>query len=632
MKHPVTILIALLLAPPAVLLAADLPDWFEANRVQAHCDSFKMQDDSGGLPLHQPIAALGAKALTLVVDNLDEGAWWPSAVGETHPFAKNRDVAREIIESVHGHGMKCIGYYRDMSDAWSQREHPEWLCRDASGQPVHEPRGQKTRQQVFVLCDNSPYRDFVQTRLCELAQRGIDMIYFDSWHMPEVCTCESCRRKFEAVTGKPFPIKPTPKAGGAATEQIEDADGKISLAGVYTDGYLEVCRFVSQSLQEVFTQWRAAVTKINPRVRFAIGSSLYPLFVNQPHLTADFVALADSAKTEFQKEFGGNADLLKRVTLPGFAPPTFDITTALGWSLVRDGCDGRPPLMWIPPVETEQDALWTSAAAYSYGCVADITIRGKELGVRKGHECTAPGLFASSFANGAKISPALAHTRPYGWAAIHASERARNRRLNDLSTMWKEVIAPVVGAFEAMVREHLPVVTINDRQLASEIPAETRVLVLASPDEVTDAQRAAIARWTQRGGVVLRIATGGDWYSATGKPARMKALLADIQARAGQPPIRVVGPKDMHAVFFRHPQGGRLVVALVNAWDNYELKTRAAKPPRCAGVTLELDPTFFSAATATEMLSQAKLPMTRTRTVMVKVPDFEINRCVMLTP
>ena len=158
------------------------------------------------------------------------------------------------------------------------------------------------------------------------------------------------------------------------------------------------------------------------------------------------------------------------------------------------------------------------------------------------------------------------------------------------------------------------------------------MLVLTSPDEVTDAQRAVIARWTQKGGVVVQIAAGEDWYSEKGKPARMKAILADIHARAGQPPIRVSGPKDMHVVFFRHPQGGRLVVTLVNAWDRYEAGKRAAKPPRCAGVSIEVDAAFFPATTATEMLSQARLPMTRTRMVTVKVPDFEINRCVMFTP
>ncbi|MBM3500629.1 MAG: hypothetical protein FJX74_18385 [Armatimonadetes bacterium] len=621
----------LLLGSSAVASAeADVPDWFEANRVQAHCVRYRLKDDSGGLDLHKPLADIGARAVTLLLDTSGEGAWWPSAVGETHEFARQRDLAREIIESVHSNGMKCIGYYRYMSDGWAQQEHPEWLCRDTAGRPVPDPRGSKGRREprYDVLCVNSSYRDFVQTRLCELARRGIDMFYFDSWHMPEVCTCASCQNRFEAVTGKPFPLRvasgttPTePKGGGA--NAIEDGEGQVPLAGDRSAEYLEVSRFVSRSLQETFTQWRAAVTKINPHVRFAIGSSGYPSFLSQPQLTADFLAIADSSKTEFKKQFGGNARQHRSAAeLPGFSPPSFDIQTALGWSLVRDSCDGRPPLMWIPRVKSERDALRASAAAYSYGCVASMAIEDIS---------GAKALFGSTFANGAKVSSALDKVRPYGWAAIHISERARNRRMNDEAGLWKDVIAPAIGAFESMVRAHLPVVTINDRQLANGLPDETRVLILASPDEVTEGQSAAIARWRQKGGVVLRLATGQDWYTAAGRTTRMSALLADVSAAAGRPPVQVSGPATMHAAYYRHPQDERFVVALTNAWDNYEDPEGAAPPP-CTGVTIELDPALFPAATATEMLTGERLAMTRTEnTTAAKVPSFEINRCVQFT-
>ncbi len=335
MQSTIPLLPTLLLMVSGMLSAADLPDWFEVNRVQAHCEMFRLQDETGGLHLHKPIAELGAQAVTLIVDNREEGAWWPSAVGETHPLAANRDVAREIVESVHRNGMKCIGYYRSMSDAWAEREHPEWLCRDAAGQPVGEPRARKARKPVSVLCANSPYREFVKTRLRELAQRGVDMIYFDSWHMPEVCTCQFCRRKFEAETGQPFPLKIADKAAGG-TDEISDADGQVSLAKVYSEHDLEVSGFVSRSLVQAFTEWREAAREINPSVRFAIGSSLYPVFLGQPQLTADFLAIADTSKTEFNKPFGGGRAMLRRVNLAGFAPPAFDIQTALGWSLVRD--------------------------------------------------------------------------------------------------------------------------------------------------------------------------------------------------------------------------------------------------------------------------------------------------------
>ena len=621
MKHTRTLLIALLLGSMVTACAgADVPGWFDANRVQAHSETFRMQDESGGMHLHGPIAALGAKAVTLIVDNRDEGAWWSSAVGETHALARKRDVAREIIESVHRNGMKCIGYYRYMSDAWAEREHPEWLCLDLAGRRVADPRGRN--EPAYVLCANSPYRDFVKTRLSELAERGIDMIYFDSWHMPEVCTCRFCREKFERKTGRPFPLNRASGNTGPADE-LSDADGKVSLAKVYTKDYLEVSSFVSRSLVKAFTEWREAAMRINPAVRFAIGSSIYPVFLGQPQLTADFVAIADSSKTEFHKAFGGGAAMLRRVKLAQLAPPAFDIQTALGWSLVRDSSGGRPPLMWLPRLATEEDALRASAAAYSWGCVASLAIRDV---------AAAATTFPGSFAHGARISPALAGTRPYGWAAIHISERARNRRLNDFPSVWKAVIAPALGSFEALVREHVPVVTVDDHQLESGVPDGARVLVLTSPDALTAVQQVAVEQWIQTGGVVVRPEPGQDWHGADSKPLRMQALLADIRARAGVPPVRIKGPRHMHAVCFRHPQGERFVVTLVNAWDDYEAENRSAKHPPCTKVAIEMTPDFFAATRATEVLTGTELFMSRKESLTVEVPSFAINRCVVFTP
>lgn len=439
------------------------------------------------------------------------------------------------------------------------------------------------------------------------------MIYFDSWHMPEVCTCESCRRKFEQRTGRTFPTLAAP-AGTAVA-------GLYTLGGVYSEDYLEVSQFVSQSLIEAFTQWRAAVQKINPDIRFVIGSSIYPSFVTQPQLTAEFLALTDSSKTEFKKEFGGNAEALKLILPADAGPPAFDVQTALGWSLVRDSSGGRPPLMWIPGLKTEEDALRASAAAYSYGCVASIAFHRPDEEVSR---------FRSSFANGAKISQALAGMRPFGWLAIHVSESARNRRLNELTRVWAEVIAPVMGSFEAAQQEHLPVVTINDLQLAGGIPPETRVLVLASTDDLDEHQQAAVSRWSRAGGVVIRLPAGHDWHTATGKATRMKALLAEVRARAERPPVRISGPAHMHAVCFRHPQGERFVVMLVNAWDDYSAKIRPPTPPECEDVTIELDRILFPAARAFDALVGEPLPLAGARTLKVTMPSFAINRCVVL--
>jgi len=88
----------------------------------------------------------------------------------------------------------------------------------------------------------------------------------------------------------------------------------------------------------------------------------------------------------------------------------------------------------------------------------------------------------------------------------------------------------------------------------------------------------------------------------------------------------------MHAVCFRHPQGKRFVVALVNAWDDYEVEDRSPNAAPCKNVRITLDRDFFPARTATELLAGANLPAAQKGPLAIEVPDFDINRCVVFSP
>lgn len=180
-----------------------VPDWFaNANRVHAHTRLSAVAPTSqldaptttlAGEWLGTPVfndapkhfKAMGFDVFTRHIVSGDEPAWWPSAVGDVLPQAKDRNIAREIIEQAHANGMRIIVYYRHMEDRGMAREHPEWVCRDSSGKP-YVSRGLK-------MCFNTPYRDFVEKRLLELAQMGADGFYFDEIHQPDVCTCPACK-------------------------------------------------------------------------------------------------------------------------------------------------------------------------------------------------------------------------------------------------------------------------------------------------------------------------------------------------------------------------------------------------------------------------------------------------------
>ena len=130
-----------------------LPHWFETNRVQAHSEHGLPQALQLTPEGHaRAIKKTGAEVLTRIYLTRDEGAWWPSRVGEVNPLIGDRDFVREISEAVHAEGMKVIAYHRHMSDAAMQRDHPDWVCKLPDGTPFLEPRG-KTKT-VFVLCLN----------------------------------------------------------------------------------------------------------------------------------------------------------------------------------------------------------------------------------------------------------------------------------------------------------------------------------------------------------------------------------------------------------------------------------------------------------------------------------------------
>jgi len=639
-----------LLADPAAF-KPDLPGWFEMNRVQAHNEHPIDIAASAGPQIHAAIRAVGATGLTRIVLNRDEGAWWPSKVGEVHELTEGRDLARELIDDVHQRGMKCIGYFRYMSDMHIQTTHPSWVCRDHAGNPVREPRARRAKYFVGVICANSPYRHYITTRLVELAERGIDMIYFDSWHMPSVCTCRFCGAAFEEQTGKPFPFAtgtpgglPAPNVGGIRDDFEAYPVGQPpggNMTVQHTSEYLEVSAFVSRSLVSAFSDWRAAVTNVNPVIRFAVGSSLYPMFTGQPHMTDDFLAIADTAKTEFHKPFGGSLGPMSGVA--DFAAPTFDIQTALGWMWTRDSSGGRPPLMWIPFIRREREALYSSAAAYSYGCIASLHLKvynRRTKGTVPAEELK--GLFGSSFERGKLVSPWLAHTRPYPWAAIHISQAVRNRHLDDKQALWRGVYAPVLGVFEALKEAHLPVVTVTDRHLRKGLAADTKVLILPWPDTLTDEQETVVSRHEAKGVTVVRLPEARAWHLVDRKPGLKEKLLEHVRKAKSPPLVHVTGPDRMHAVVLRGMSGKRLIVTLMNSWGWYRSHRQhdpdvptaidnAREPDRITDCMISLDPALGKPTRVFDAVTGEELALAATEgPPRVAIPPFQINRCVVV--
>lgn len=322
-----------------------------------------------------------------------------------------------------------------------------------------------------------------------------------------------------------------------------------------------------------------------------------------------------------------------------YALPAYDVQNALGWSLTRDSCDGRPPLMWIPFTRTEHEALFSVAAAVSYGCIASLHPEGLRQTPRSPAIVKeAVRVYQPCYALGAKISPVLAKARPLQHVLIHVSAQSRDARIADPQRLWVDLFAPVLGAFESCKEVHFPVATIDDRRLEQGIPQETRVLILPTEAECSEAQKAAIAKFEAAGGSVVRMDSGAGWHLKTEKPRLKRELIQRLEGDGSVLPIRVRGPAEMHAVFYREPQTGRTVVCLVNAFGWFHSARDAAPPastgtapPPCRDVFLEIRRDMAELKTVREVLTGTELkPAKSDGWTRCEVPAFPVMACVVI--
>jgi hypothetical protein len=541
-----------LCAPSA--FSADLPSWYTANRIQYHFENTALlkaekrtleQWCAWLKSAHQDLVESGAKVTVTTGRHGAEGAWWPTTVGESHDRFQGRDIlADDIIGDFRARGLKTIIYYRHDIDFAMQDAHPEWIARNADGSLVEKPRGVKIyNKTAYQMCQNSPFRAFTKQRLIEIFERGAGGVYFDEDHMPEVCFCENCKRAFLEKHGRPMPENPQP--GTAA--------------------YLEVARFVGESLTGAFTEWKTAVQQINPQAVLLVSASGYAQFTGL-HETEEMARAGSANKTEFQKCFGGQqhfpqADVQRlKAANPSYWLPPRDLCESLEWMISRDVQGGNPPHIWVayPDPNDPDEVLHTAAAVVAHGAIA-----GMGLPLRKQYVAN----YRKTFAMNDSLAPFMQDARPYAWVVIHVSNELKERLYVEGGTnilasyqhRFEHLYAPVAGAANVLHKAHLPFATISDTLLKKgEFAPETKVLLVPAYDLLSPEVRAA----SDASGLKV-IKLSGDWHL----DAAQAALGASLLPMLGQPPVSVEGPDNLFATFMVNKASGDLLVSLVRDWN-----------------------------------------------------------------
>jgi hypothetical protein len=149
-------------------------------------------------------ASAGAEAVMVYCNSHTGLSYWPTGVGPVHGNLAGRDLVGETVALLHERGIAVCAYYSAIFNNWAYTEHPEWrLVASAPGGLF----GPGTR--YGECCPANPeYLGFMRAQTEELVRAyPFDAFFFDMVFWPDVCVCESCRRRCRDETGADIPAR-----------------------------------------------------------------------------------------------------------------------------------------------------------------------------------------------------------------------------------------------------------------------------------------------------------------------------------------------------------------------------------------------------------------------------------------
>lgn len=262
-----------------ILLDMHIPDWDERF--------LSKFDPAGYVDL---CAAAGAEAVMVYCNSHAGQCYWPTASGHVHRNLGGRDLVGETVSLLHERGIAVCAYYSAVFNNWAYEAHSDWRLLASAPGGMFGP-GSRYGQ----CCPSNPdYLEFMLAQTEELASGyPFDAFFFDMLFWPDVCVCESCRRRCREETGAGIP------------ERVDWRDPAW-------------CRF--QSLRE---DWLAdAFRQLRERV---LASLPVPVFLNSDLFAYNWVGGAGEEIGRLNDVLGGDPE----------ARALFEIATALTPSLTQ---------------------------------------------------------------------------------------------------------------------------------------------------------------------------------------------------------------------------------------------------------------------------------------------------------
>ena len=422
--------------------------------------------------------------------------YYPSNLGRQHRGLNGLDFLGEVLAAAKSRGIRVIGYYSNMWDTRSAREHPEWMARDANGQTSYDrwPR----------LCLNSPYRQRVHDHLEEMFTRyELDGIWSDILtDLP--CFCERCQALYAERVGGPMPRSKT------------DAD------------WLRLMRWQHDYLYEYLEGCRNVVKAVNPDAAFIINFFGTPYVKPSQGLSFEHLLLSDIGSTEGYSEWHG-------LLFPSYAA-----------RYMHSGMMGRPFEVlvsrfvntWDFTLRPMAQLRFESFSVVANGGAVSVDDEPYHDGTLEPEVYTRVG---NVYREIEKREPYLLGARPHPYAAIYHSQKTReldevlNRAVARGDRLLPtgnpnpgdaDLVPGLMGTFKAFIENHLPVAVMDDRADRLRALGEYKVVYLPNILTLSKEEANLLRAYVQGGGGL--VATGATGLYDEYGEERKNFILADL--------------------------------------------------------------------------------------------------------
>jgi len=413
------------------------------------------------------VADAGSDAMYFFTKDCYGNAYYNTHIGHKHKCIGRRDLLDEVLKEAAQIKLPIMAYYTVIWDNFAAEHHPDWCMLDADGKPLMDTVTMDDGKWRYV-CHNTGYADYAAAMIREIAKGypvagfHLDMFNMDFGKLS--CYCPVCRKLFKKQTGKELPTR----------------------SGV-NETWRQFMEFRYRSVEKFAQLLRQAALEENPDLVVVMnyhGSPNFDWRVGQQpvrHSLFSDLATGETYTPMLGDMYPGMEARFLRNLVPGkpvemvswrmnrFTDFTVKPITQLRWEAFTCAANGATNMLIDQPFADGR----LDPAAYKLIKKVFHEIRDKKE------------YFVGDFVR---------------QAALYYSCKTRDFYAMDHQ---KKFIVPVMGAYKALIENHLCVDFLFDETLTYEIIAQYPIVFLPNVACLSEQEAVVFRDYVRNGGVLI---------------------------------------------------------------------------------------------------------------------------------